>query len=381
MRTLLLPALLAVLVSGNAPAWGEAGVTPQEVLVGMSNALSGPAAELGTRLKAGVSVYFNKVNAAGGVNGRKIKLISYDDAYEPGKCTAYTARLLDADNVFALIGYVGTPTTTAALPLVNEAGVPFIGPLTGAEFLRNPVNKFVYNVRASYFDETEYLVEHLTKDLGLKKIGIMVQNDAFGAAGEEGTLVALRKRSLALAGKGTFKRNTEDIGTGLAKLQQENPEAVILIGTYQPLAAIVKKAKAEGFKPRIATISFVGTESFIKAVGPDGDGVYISQVMPSPADPSVPLVAEYLQDMKAANETPDYGSLEGYVDAAVFTEGLKKSGTGLTRAGFLAAMDGLQMEIGGLSVHYSPTNHQALKKVYGAKVQGGKAVPINGAFK
>lgn len=381
MRHFLLPAMLSILASGAFSAWGEVGVSQQELLVGMSNALSGPAAELGSRVKAGVNVYFNKVNAAGGVNGRKIKLISYDDAYEPGKCTAYTSRLIDTDNVFALLGYVGTPTATAALPLVNEAGIPFLGPLTGAEFLRNPVNKFVFNVRASYFDETEYLVEHLTKDLGIKKIGIMVQNDAFGSSGEDGVLAALRKRSLTLQGKGTFKRNTEDVAEGLAKLQQEKPEAVILIGTYQPLAAVVKKAKADGFKPRIATISFVGTESLIKAMGADGDGVYISQVLPSPSDPSFPLIAEYQKDMKAAGENLDYGSLEGYVNAAVFAEGLKKSGAEPTRASFLAAMNALQVDLGGVKVQYSPSNHQALRTVYGVKVQGGKAVPVGDVFK
>jgi len=342
----------------------------------MSNALSGPAGELGTRLKAGVSVYFDRVNAAGGIKGRRLKLISYDDAYEPGKCAAYTSRLIEVDGVFALVGYVGTPTSMGALPLVSEAGVPFIGPLSGADSLRNPVNKYVFNVRASYLDETEYLVEHLTKDLGVKRIGILIQNDSFGAAGEDGVLTALNRRSLTLCGKGSFKRNTLDIGEGLAKVKEGNPEALILIGTYQSLAAAVKGAKAEGFKGRFATISFVGTESFTKALGAEGEGVYISEVMPSPGDGSVPLVAEYQKDMKAAGESLDYGSLEGYVDAAVLVEGLRRSGPDPTRASFLAAMDALQLELGGLKVQYTPGRHQALKQVYGVKVQGGKAVPV-----
>ncbi|WP_005032065.1 ABC transporter substrate-binding protein [Holophaga foetida] len=376
MREILLPALLSIIASGASFAWGEAGVLQQELRVGMSNALSGPAAQLGSRLKVGVDVYFNKVNTAGGVNGRKIKLISYDDAYEPGKCVAYTAKLLESDNVFALLGYVGTPTSSAVLPLVTESRVPFVAPLTGADSFRSPVKNCVYNVRASYADETEYLVEHLTKDLGIKRIGIMVQNDSFGAAGEEGVLAALRRRSMSLQGKGTFKRNTEDVGAGLAKLQEAQPEAVVLIGTYQSLAAVVKKAKTDHFKPTFATISFVGTESLVQALGADGDGVYISQVMPSPVDARVPLIAAYQKDMKAAGENLDYGSLEGYVNAAVFVEGLKKCGANPTREAFLAAMDALQIDLGGVNVHYTPSNHQALKKVYGVRIQAGKAVPV-----
>jgi len=376
MRAGIYSIMLSLVTLGGAPAQAEVGVSPQEVAVGMSNALSGPASELGTRLKAGVEVYFGKVNASGGVNGRKLRLVSYDDAYEPGKCAAYTTKLVDTDNVFALLGYVGTPTSTAVLPLVSEAGIPFIAPLTGAASLRSPVNPVVFNVRASYFDETEYLVDHLTRDLGIKRIGIMVQSDSFGSAGEEGVLAALNKRSLPLQGKGSFKRNTEDVGAGLAALQEAKPEAVIMIGTYQSLAAVVKKAKAEGFKPKLATISFVGTESFVKALGPDGEGVYISEVMPSPEDPSVPLVGAYQKDMKAAGERLDYGSLEGYIDAAVFVEGLRKGGAELTRVGFLASMNALQVDLGGVSVHYSPGNHQALKKVYGVRIQGGKALPL-----
>ena len=376
----LLSLMLLIACPGAPSAWCSEGVSPQGVLVGMSNALTGPAADLGIRLKAGAKVCFDKANATGGVNGRKITLISYDDAYEPGKCVANTAKLIDTDQVFALLGYVGTPTAMAAMPLVNEVGIPFLGPFTGTEALRNPVNKYVFNVRASYFDETEYLVEHLTRDLGIKNIGIMVQSDAFGAAGEEGVLKALRKRSMTLQGKGTFKRNTVEVEAGLAALKQVKPEAVIMIGPYHSLAAFVKKAKAEGFSPTFATISFVGTEAFIQGLGAESDGIYLSEVLPSPSEARVPLVTQYHQDMKAAGETIDYGSLEGYVDAAVFMEGVRKAGTQLTRASFLAAMETLQLDLGGLQIDYSPRSHQALKTVYGVKIQGGKALPIAGVF-
>nr|WP_320131119.1 ABC transporter substrate-binding protein [uncultured Holophaga sp.] len=381
MGSVLLSALLSVCACGLSPAWGETGVTPQEVRVGMSNALSGPAARLGTRLKAGVEVYFGKVNAAGGVHGRKLKLISYDDAYEPGRCAAFTAKLVDEDRVFALLGYVGTPTSTGVLPLVNELGVPFVAPLTGAASLRSPVNRLVYNVRGSYADEMEYLVEHLTHDLGVKRIGILVQNDSFGAAGEDGVMIALRRRSLSLCGKGSYKRNTEEVGEGLAVLQEAKPEAVILVGTYKPLATAVKQARAAGFNPRWATISFVGTEAFMAELGPAGEGVFVSQVLPSPFDERLPFIVGYQRDMKAAGESPDYGSLEGYVDAAVFVEGLRQGGVELSRASFLRGMDGLQADLGGLQVSYSPTNHQALRRVHAIQVQGGKAVPVSESFR
>ncbi len=370
---LLAAALLLALTNSQA----EDGVSAGEVVLGMANALSGPAMGLGTGMRDGSQAYFNKINAAGGIHGRKIKLISTDDGYEPAKTAAATTKMIEQDKVFALFGYVGTPTSAAAVPIASKAGVPYVAPFTGAEALRNPVNKVVFNVRASYFDETEAQVEHLTKDLGIKKIGVFIQDDAYGAAGKGGVLKALSKRSLTLAGEGKYKRNTVEVDDGVATLKAAQPEAIVMVGAYKACAAFVKKAKAQGIQAKFLNVSFVGTMDFIKEAGPDGDGVYITQVVPAPDDDSVPIVKKYQGDMKAAGKNEfDYTSLEGYIGAAVISEGLKSAGSNLTRESFIGAMNTLTTDIGGLKITFSPSSHQAMKTVYLTQVKGGKAVPI-----
>lgn len=369
--------LVGLLLGATAPlVSAEDGVTSTELVIGMANALAGPASALGTGVKSGATVYLNKVNGAGGVQGRKIRLVSYDDGYEPAKSVEATHKLIEQDKVFVLFGYVGTPTSTAVVPIASKAGVPYIGPFTGAEFLRHPVNKIVYNIRASYFDETEGMVEQLIGDLGIKRIAVFIQDDAFGEAGKAGVNRALHQRNMQLAGEGRFKRNTMEIDAGLEALRKANPEAVVMVGTYKPLAAFVKKAKASGFNPKFLTVSFVGTTDFIREAGVDAEGVYITQVMPSPYDSSVPIVKQYQADMKASGKSEfDYTSLEGYVDATILVEVLNKTGANLTRANFLKAFESFSNDIGGLKVAYSPTNHQGCKEVFYTVVKGGKPVP------
>ncbi len=364
-----------ILLSPQAVS-AEQGVTDREILVGMTNALTGPASALGIGMKTGAAVYFNKLNASGGVQGRKIRLVSYDDGYEPKNTVEMTNKLIMADKVFALFGYVGTPTASAIVPLINKEKIPFFGPFTGAEFLRNPVNKYMLNVRASYFDETEEQVRYLTSR-GIKKIGILFQNDAYGLAVKGGVIKALGKRGMALSGDGHFERNTTEIDAGLTSIRKENPEAVIMVGTYKAMAAFIKKAKAEGFNPVFLNVSFVGTAALVKELGGAGDGVLITQVMPSPADASAPLVKQYRADMRAAGHRElDYTDLEGYVDAMVFAEILAKSGANLTRESFLAAAERLDLNKGGMHFTFTETDHQALKKVYLTKISGGNVVPM-----
>lgn len=355
----------------------EQGVTDKEILVGMSNALTGPASALGTGMKAGALAYFNRINASGGVHGRKIRLVSYDDGYEPKNTVSNTNKLVLSDKVFALFGYVGTPTTSAIVPIINKEKIPFFGPFTGAEFLRNPVNKYIYNVRASYFDEAEEQVRYLTAT-GIKKIGILFQNDAYGLAVKGGVIKALSKRNMTLSGEGRFERNTEEIDAGLAALKKENPEAVIMVGTYKAMAAFIKKAKSEGFNPVFLNVSFVGTAALVKELGGTGEGVIITQVMPSPSNGSVPLVKQYRADMQAAGyHELDYTDLEGYVDAVAFAEILKKAGGSLTRESFLAAADGLNASKDGMHFKFTETNHQALENVYMTRISGNKVVPMH----
>lgn len=371
-KFLCLAASVAGLSVAAAQAVAEDGVSAGEIHIGMSNALSGPAAGLGTGVRAGAEAYLGKVNAAGGVHGRKIVLVSKDDGYEPARTAAATGELI-AEKVFALFGYVGTPTSSAAVPLASKAQMPYLFPFTGAEFLRNPVNKWVFNVRASYFDETEEMVERVTKDLGAKKIAMFMQDDAFGEAVKGGVARALFKRDLKIHAETRFKRNTMEVDAGVEAMKQAAPDAIVFVGTYKQLAAVVKRAKAAGIGARFLTVSFIGTENFIAEAGADGDGVYITQVMPSPGDDSTAIVKTYLSDMKGANV--GYTSLEGYVNAVVLVEALKKAGANPTRAAVIQALEGLNTDIGGMKIVFSPSSHQGSKTVYLTRVQGGKAVP------
>lgn len=368
----------AVLAAASPAAAQEQGVTGGSITLGMANALSGPASALGTGMKEGALAYFKKVNAAGGVNGRTIKLISYDDGYEPKKTVETTNKLVYEDKVFALFGYVGTPTSTAILPLINKEKMIYWGPFTGAEFLRNPVNKYIFNVRGSYFDEAEMQVKYLTEKLGKKRIGVLIQNDAYGLAVKGGVVKALKNRNMTIAGEGTFERNTENVDAGLAALKAASPDAVVMVGTYKAMAAFIKKAKARGFNPVFLNVSFVGTAALVKELAGAGDGVIITQVMPSPYDASLPIIRQYQNDMKAAGQADlDYTDLEGYIDAVVFVETLKKAGNNLTQETFIKAAESMNANAGGLNFSFSQTNHQAMSRIYLTKISGNKVVAVH----
>src|SRR5579884_145511 len=355
-------------------SWAEEGVTEKEILLGMSFAQSGPLSEVGMNMKQGATVYFNKVNLAGGVQGRKITLLAYDDGYDPAKAIANTRKFIDQEKVFALFGYLGSPISAAVLPIFQKAGLPYFAPITGAEFLRNPVNKYIFNLRVSLVDETEVMVERLTKDLQIRKIGVFAQDDALGEAGRAGVIRALRKRNMTLAGDGKVERNTVNIDEALDTLMKANPEAVIMVATHMPASAFLKKARSRGFTPKFLGFAF-GPNALIHEAGKAADGFIMTQTVPNPSDSSLPIVKEYLSDTKAAGFTPDLMGLEMYVAAKVMVEALKRT-TPLTRERLIFTMENLKMDAGGLEVSFSPTDHQALSQVFLTKIQDGRLITI-----
>src|SRR5262245_61820889 len=268
-------------------AFAEPGVFDNRIVFGMSAAFDGPAAALGLGMREGVLASFNEANATGGINGRKLELVSYDDGYEPEKAIATTKRLIDENGVFALLGEVGTPTSNAAQPIATEAGVPFIGPFTGAAFLRNPALGNVVNVRGSYDQETEAWIEHLTTDLGVKRIAILYQDDTFGRAGLSGVSKAMEKRSMKLVAEGTYERNTTAVKTALLAIRKAEPEAVVMVGTYKPSAEFIKLARRLKLNAVFINISFVGANALAKELGDDGKGVVVTQRLRIPMRSSV----------------------------------------------------------------------------------------------
>ena len=332
------------------------GVSADTILIGQSAALSGPAEELGKEMKSGAEAYFDAINKSGGINGRKIKLISLDDGYEPDKAAANTKKLIAEDKVLALFGFVGTPTSNAALPIFTEAKVPFIGAFTGAQSLREPFNRYVFNVRASYFDETEQIVGHLVQQ-GIKKIAIFYQNDAYGKAGLAGVERAMKGRMLTIAATATVERNTTDVTAAVAALAKSNTDAVIMISAYKSCAAFIKAMKVAGGFQQFWNVSFVGSKALSKELGDEGRGVQISQVVPFPWSDLNPIVRDYQRRIGDAQKY-SFTSLEGYIAAKVLVEGLKRAGKNPTRESLIDGLASLgKVDLGGFTVNYTPTNH------------------------
>ena len=334
------------------------------IVLGQSAAFSGPAAQLGIQMNRGARIYFDALNAQGGVNGNTIELRTLDDGYEPERCKANTDKFIK-DEAFALFGYVGTPTCLAALPLVIEAGLPFFGPFTGAEALRDPFHKTVFHLRASYYDETALIVKQLTS-LGLKKIAVFYQDDAYGKAGLEGVRRALKAQSLEPVALGTFARNTVDIAAAVKAIAPAIPDAIVQIGAYQACAAFIRAARKAGYGGTFFNVSFVGTQALADELGREGLGIVVSQVMPFPFSTTTPISREYLDAVRKAggDAQPNYSSMEGYLAAKVFAEGLKRAGRNPSREALVNGLESIQKaDFGGFIVNFGPRDHVASRFV------------------
>ncbi len=329
------------------------------IVLGQSAAFSGPAAQLGIQFNQGAKLFFDQLNAAGGVGKRMVEIRTLDDGYEPDRCAENTRKLI-ADDVFALFGYVGTPTSLAAVPLFNQAKV---APFTGAESLRQPFNRLVFHVRASYYDETALIVRQLV-NLGVKKIAVFHQNDAYGKAGLDGVNKALAEHKLPLAGAATVERNSVDVAAAVEKLVAAKPDAVVQIAAYGASAAFVRAARKAGFSGTFYNVSFVGTQALADELGKDGAGVVVSQVVPSPYQPSRQITREFLDAIKKAGDKvqPNYSSMEGFLAARIFTEGLRQAAASgkISRDSFISGMEGLGTQvISGFPVSFGPNDHTA----------------------
>ena len=359
----------ALLMTGAAQA--ETGVTSNAILFGQSAAFDGPAAALGVGMRLGVQAAFAEANAAGGVGGRQLRLKTYDDGYEPDRSAANTKKLIAEDQVFALIGAVGTPTSKATQPLATEAGVPFIGPFTGAGFLRDPALRNVVNVRATYAAETEEWIERLTSDLGATSIALLFQDDSFGRVGRAGVMAALEKRGMSLVAEGAYKRNTTAVKSALWKIRKARPDAVAIVGAYRPASSFIRLARTIGLDATFVNISFVGSAALAGALGADGAGVVVSQVVPFPDDSSIPLVADYQAALLAhdSSAAPGFVSLEGYLVGRLTVEALKRVSGAPTRAAFLDAIyNGGAFDLGGVTLTFGEGDNQGLDEVFMTRI-------------
>ena len=368
-------ATLALTLSHGALATD--GLTATEVKIGMVNVQTGPASGLGKGMRSGAEAVFKNVNAKGGVHGRQVNLVVGDDGYEPDKAVDETLKMIEQHKVFSLFGYVGTPTGNAVLPIVKEMDVPLVGLFTGAMTLRQPVTKQVFNVRASYDDEAETLVAHFLAK-GAKTVAVFYQDDGFGQAVLSGTDKALKKRSLQIAAKSTFQRNTMAVKAGLAAMLEAKPDAVVMVGPYAPLAAFIKEARAAGLKSQLATVSFVGTDNLVAEVGKDGDGVVISQVVPFPDDNDLPIQRECREALQAnGGERLGFVNFEGCITAKVMVAALERAGKDPERATLVSSLQGMSgVDLGGMKLSFGENNHQALSDVFLTQIRDGKIAKL-----
>ncbi len=379
--------VLALLLPACKPAQEQAaddlarvpGVTQTRVRIGSSLALSGHASFLGTQTLLGAMAYLNHVNDSGGVHGRRIELVSYDDGYDPPRCVKNTQKLIIEDEVFSLFCYVGTPTTVKIIPLVEEARIPLLGMFTGANALREPFHRYIINVRASYYKETAEAVRRFVEDLGLSKIAVFYQYDTYGFDGLKGMELALKKYGLAPVARGTYIRGTLGVEDGLQKIGESGAEAVVMIGTYEPCAKFINLATEQGYTPVFHNVSFVGAEELARRLLPGSDNVFVTQVVPPPESPESRTLlwgaGEYIDLLGKyyPGEKPNSVGLESFINAKVLVEGLRRAGPDLTRERFIDALESIRDFSLGIAntLDFSPTDHQGLDRVYFTRFQEG----------
>ncbi len=356
-----------------------AGVTDTEIVFGMSAPFSGPAKELGRGMKTGIDLAFAAANEAGGVNGRKLRLVALDDGYEPERTRAVMKDLADTRNVFGFIGNVGTPTAEVAVPFTLEKRMLFFGPFTGAGLLRrDPPDRYVFNFRASYAEETAATVRYLVdvRRILPDEIAVFAQQDGYGDAGFNGVAKMLRKynRNPDRALRVGYKRNTSDVGEAVETLlKSRHPvRAVVMVATYKAAAKFIEKVKAERPDIIFSNVSFVGSQALADELmmygGKVAEGVIVTQVVPLPHSKSTAVLKyQELLPKHSLGEKPDFVSLEGYLAASLLIEGLKRAGPDFTTESLVDALEGLRgVDLGvGATMAFGMSEHQASHKVWG----------------
>jgi len=358
-------AVAAIAVSTMAGA--DPGITDTKVTIGMSGPFSGTNGAYGIDMRTVIQAYFEQVNKSGGVNGRKLELVTLDDGYETDRTVANTKALLDEKNAFALLAFYGSsPTTEAMNKVFGPARVPLLGTISGAGTLREPISqnpnsRYMFNVRASYADETEAIVNQLVS-LGLKNIGVFYQNDGFGKSGLDGVTVALKKHNLAPSVAATVERNSVDVAAAVDAIAKAKPQAIIMVTLYKPTTAFVKAMKKANQSPMFMTLSPVGTEQLVAELGAEARGIGISQVMPYPWNDVVPMVRDY-QKLVGGKGGYSYYGIEAYAMARVMVDALRRMGKEGSREKLMAALESTNLDMGGLRVGFSPANRQGSRFV------------------
>ena len=374
--------LLAPLLS-QAATMPLQGVTDQEVLFGQTAALTGASKDLGINMQTGILAAFEEINKKGGVAGRNLRLITRDDGYESELAAKNIRQLVDKDKVFSLVGGVGTPTSKAVVPIVAQSPLLYIGPFTGASFLRKTYPNTVINVRASYAQETHEMVLRLKKDLGIRRIGVLYQNDSYGLDGLNGIRKAVKTiKGVRIVSMGTYVRNTTAVKTALLNIQSGRPQAIIIIGSYSPTATFIRWAQKLGMKSTIFfSVSFVGVSPLAAQLRGSKAHVFVTQVVPFPHDSKSVLTKNYQRAMKSIHRTDRNGfiSLEGYVVGRLVISALKKAGRELNYQSFTKAFKHVKnkFDIDGFQLSFDDLDdNQGSDRVFITRIYRNQIIPV-----
>jgi ABC-type branched-subunit amino acid transport system substrate-binding protein len=339
---------------------GLPALASTELVLGQSAPLSGPSAMLGSEYREGALAYFAEMNRQGGVHGKLLRLLSLDDRYEPPLTLRNTKQLIERDKVFALFGYVGTPTVKAVLPLIEKQKIPLIAPLTGAQLLRQPHRPMVFNLRTSYHMEIDRMVDYLVRS-GRHRVAVVYQNDAFGQDGLRGALKALRRHGLKPVTSASVERNSNQTSGAARMVQNANANAVLVVTAYPSSASFSRQMRQSGSTAQLMNVSFVGTSALRSSLqSHEASGIGVAQVVPFPWNERVPVVKEYQKLMRRQQTKPHFGfsSLEGFLAAKMTVEGLRRAGPEPTRQRFVTALETMRdVDLGGYRVQLGPQDH------------------------
>lgn len=366
MKSLLVNLGAGLLFALAHPATAaDPGITDSTVTLGMSAPFSGPNGAYGKEMKEGALAYFAQLNTSGGINGRKVELVTLDDGYETEKAVANTRKLITENKVFALMAYYGSSPTTEAMKVFTEAKVPLIGTISGAGSLRTPVSRYMFHLRASYADETEAIVNHLV-GLGINQIAVFYQNDGFGKSGLDGVIATLAQHKLKPVAVGSVERNSLDVGSAVTQITKANPQAVIMVTLYKPTAEFIRQMRKAGQIPQFSTLSPIGADLLVAEMGAkEAHGIGISQVMPYPWNDTLPIAKEYHKALQAYAKHSNYSyyGIEGFINAKLVAEALKKAGRDPSREKVVSILESGTFDLGGYKVNYSPANHNGSRFV------------------
>jgi branched-chain amino acid transport system substrate-binding protein len=374
-KVVLMIGMLVIGATAGQAAEPAAGV----IKIGMVNDQSGPNKGAGKSMRVGVDAYFKAVNEKGGVNGKKIELISVNDQYVPDKTVDGLLKLIEEQKIFAVVGTIGTSNGVSVMPVVKEYKLPFVAPRSGASNFRTPVTHEIINIRASHQEEVDKLVDLLVREGGAKRVAIFYQNDTFGLDVLTCTENALKRHGQTLVAKGSFERTTQAVTSALATIMEGKPDAIILGSIYAPGAEFAKAARKEGLKSYLATGSFAGGSNLVKAAGPAAEGLIMSQVVPHLEDLSLPITKECKDAVDKNPEDVGFNavSLEGCITGKSMVMALEKAGNPPTQEGFIKAYEAMKdAEMGGIKLNFSPQNHQGQSNVFLEIVKDGKLVPF-----